>query len=634
VLLVRFSPLTATLLLENDFLPLQKKKEGESQMINTTLYDYQVAAVQFVSNIFDAESCPRGAALFMDMGTGKSLTTLAVIDKYREKINRVLIVCPCSVMNVWAKEIEKHTTFPSTELFFSRGSKKEKKKAIGDAGRFSEDNINNLSILITSYETLKRDEYVSLFHDYRANLCVLDESHKIKNRCSDISGVLHKFAGTTYKLILTGTPVSNNPYDIFSQYLFLDPTIFGTSYLNFFIKYPLNDRLFISKKNEQDFLSRMYSIGYSIKAKDVLDLPNLTHKEVKVFLEKEAAELYNEIFEEYKNMCFEYAETNDARFANKILAYIMKLSQITGGFLSEPDVDNEGNKTRTIRPVSYRKLDKLIDLVRHTEGKIVVICKYIAELDAVYNSLMQMGINCVKFSGRTKNRSEVENQFRTDEEIKVFIGQISVTALGIDLTVANTMIFFSMDFSYNNFEQAQARIWRNGQTKECEITYLLVPDTFDEVILSALRSKQNMATYITEYSRKNIKKWKEEYRLKALEETNRYFNSPNGESEKQLNEIVREKINRNHNFRELYYHTGQKLERYKSWRAQDCGLYGHLKNYFNKDKNKMYEAFVKSPYFKNSTGSHRTSLQNKDYHESIFDWILREEKQYSKTYHI
>lgn len=136
--------------------------------------------------------------------------------------------------------------------------------------------------------------------------------------------------------------------------------------------------------------------------------------------------------------------------------------------------------------------------------KLVVIARFIPEIEAIEDLLSKKKLKFSVITGNVKNRSEQIEQFQNDSDVLVFIGQVATAGLGITLTAASTMVFYSLDYSMSNFEQAKARIHRAGQQKNCTYIYLITKGTVDEKVLSTLQNKANLAKNLIDEYRRGI----------------------------------------------------------------------------------------------------------------------------------
>ena len=175
--------------------------------------------------------------------------------------------------------------------------------------------------------------------------------------------------------------------------------------------------------------------------------------------------------------------------AANVLTRLLRLSQLTGGFL-------RGDETDRVERVSSAKLDALSDIVDSAAqegGKLVIIARFLPEIDAITNMLERKSIGYSLITGAVKDRDEQVRRFQEDADTNVFVGQIATAGLGITLTAADKMVFYSLDYSMSNFEQTKARIHRVGQRNLCTYIYLVAENTVDAKVLKALREKANLA---------------------------------------------------------------------------------------------------------------------------------------------
>ncbi len=452
--------------------------------VQGTPYAHQREAFGFICGLFGltGEKNSGGAALLAEMGTGKTYIAIAVIGTLclMGKIRRALIVCPLSIMSVWETELKKFAVFPyrATAL---RGTMKAKRARIAQPPRSA------LEIVIANYETVWRLE--DALADFGADLILADEGHRLKDGTSHQSRAMHRLGdAAAYRLLLTGTAIANNPLDVYSEYRFVAPRIFGASFRAF------RDRYFtmggyggyvpiFRKEMTEDFLGRLHAIAYRVSKAECLDLPAVTEEIRPVELETKAMRLYWRLEEE------SFAELRESEVTvMNMLTLILRLSQITGGHLKDDD--------NNIHQVSTAKLDALADIVdtMRAEGKkLVVMARFIPELDEIEALLRNKRIAYACVRGSVKDRAEEVRRFQEDPDCAVFLGQIQAAGMGLTLTAASTMVFYSLDYSMVNFDQAKARIHRVSQRECCHYIYLCCPDTIDCKVLRALRRKKDVA---------------------------------------------------------------------------------------------------------------------------------------------
>jgi len=232
----------------------------------------------------------KGCAFLMDMGTGKTITTIAVAGALngKHKVKNLLVVSPKSIVTVWQQEFEKFADFPyQLAVLDGTGNKK------ADTIRYMVG--TGLQVIVVNYESCWRleDELMR----WKPDMIVCDESSKIKNPQAKCSKALHKLGKVSeYNLILTGTPITNSPLDFFSQYKFLDETIFGSSFYAFRSKYAIlggfQNHQIVGYKNLQELVEKAHGIAYRIKLDEAVELPEFVEEMRPVELEKKAQQIY------------------------------------------------------------------------------------------------------------------------------------------------------------------------------------------------------------------------------------------------------------------------------------------------------------------------------------------------------
>lgn len=205
-------------------------RASERIPVKAQLYRHQADAFHFVMKLFKPSSSA-GAALLMEMGTGKTITSIAVTGAMHQsgKVRRVLIVAPLSILGVWNEEFKKFAAFPYSLSILSGSVRKKTdtlQKMCGDI----------LQIVVVNYESAWRME--KELAAWKPDLIICDEGHKIKTHNISASKTMHRLgAKARYKLLLTGTVITNKAIDVFSQYKFMNPAVFGQSFYSFRNRY-------------------------------------------------------------------------------------------------------------------------------------------------------------------------------------------------------------------------------------------------------------------------------------------------------------------------------------------------------------------------------------------------------------
>lgn len=247
----------------------------------------------------------------------------------------------------------------------------------------------------------------------------------------------------------------------------------------------------LKKSMEGELTEKLHSISYRATKAECLDLPETTDVIRQIELEPAALRIYRGLVKE------SYAELAGGEVtATNILTRLLRLSQLTGGFLGN-------DETAAVEQVSAAKLSALEDILDGAvaEGKkLVIIARFIPEIKAICKLLEKRGLGYSCITGEVKNRDEQVARFQNEPEVMAFVGQIATAGLGITLTAASTMVFYSLDYSMSNFEQTKARIHRMGQRIPCTYLYLVARGTVDEKVLAALESKADLArTLVDDY---------------------------------------------------------------------------------------------------------------------------------------
>lgn len=464
--------------------------------IKANPYQHQKIAFNFALQKLEEKGC---VALLMDMGLGKSLTSIAITGQLfnDKKIERVLVICPTSIIGVWLEEFKKFADFDyCIEAIIGSTMNKRKDKLKLLCHKIG------LKIAIINYEATWRME--KELNIYKPDIIICDESQKIKNPRASQSKTIHRLGvKAKYKIILTGTPVQNSPMDVFSQWKFLDPNIFGLSFYAFRNHYAVMGGYYnhqiLRYKNMNELTSKAHSVAYRITKEEALDLPEQIFLNRYCELEPTARKIYDTVVKE------SYAELMDGEItATNVLTKLMRLSQIAGGHVK----DDEGR----MQVISKSKLNELKDIMEDViidnKKKLVIFARFIPEIESIKSLAREMDIRYSYITGeiKTEERSEMCSKFQNDNDIKLFIAQIQTAGLGITLTAADTAVFYSLDFNYANYSQAIARTHRIGQKNTCTYINLIATETVDEKILKALESKQDIAKNIVDNWRDYFKK--------------------------------------------------------------------------------------------------------------------------------
>lgn len=413
------------------------------------------------------------------------------------KIDRVLIVAPTSVVAVWPKEFQEFADFKYTCRTLL-GDKTRRLRELNDLQKFP---FKAMKVAVINYESTWREGIFEAIQEYDADLIICDESQRIKTHDAEQSKALHKLGDQArYKLILSGTPVQNNAIDIYSQYRFLDSTIFGENFYKFRNRYAVmggfNRKQIVGYKDLDELIKKEHSIAFRITKNEAIDLPEQTFETRKVHFSKKEQELYNRI----KRDSYAELDSGGQITATTVLTKLLRLQQLTGGFLAKDDASKP-------EQVSRSKLDALSDIIEDyvigSGKKLVIFARFIAEVKAIIDlvtKLLPRGMKQVAIYGDIKkeDRGDIVKQFQEDPSTTVFIGQIDTAGTGITLTAADTCVYYSKNFNYATYSQSLSRIHRIGQRNVCTYIDLEVDKTIDELISQSLAKKEDMAKTVVD----------------------------------------------------------------------------------------------------------------------------------------
>jgi SNF2 family DNA or RNA helicase len=421
-------------------------------------------------------------AMLWEMGTGKTRSAIEIyeIKKQLGNVDHGIVICPLSMVNKWVEEIGKWSTGMAYPI---RGTKEEKAETLGEDWEW----------LVTTYETFCRmkEDILSIVNNKW--FAVLDETTKIKNPHAKRSKACHELGlKTIHKLILTGTPVTQHAYDVFSQFLFLDAgETFGVQYDSFIDKYFWRQGYKLLAKNgaPKEISDKMFGKSTRFVKKECIDIPDKLYDQR--ILEMP---LYNKLrYDEMVKWCITQIEGSEKVTAPIILVQLLRLSQITSGFIK--DVTN-----KEVPFEENPKIDALEDILESSNGnKIVIWARFQYDIEQIMTLCKKMEIDAVTIYGKDNEASRWENikRFQTVDSCKVIAGTAGTGGHGIDLTAANTVIYFSNSYSLEQRLQSEDRAHRAGQVNQVQYIDLLCKDTIDLAIYKILRSKKNIADIVT-----------------------------------------------------------------------------------------------------------------------------------------
>lgn len=441
----------------------------------------------------------KGFGLLFEMGCGKTLTAIAIAGAGYQmgKVERLLIVAPTSVVAVWPKELQEYAKFKYTCKTLLE-EKKQRIKQIDDLLKFP---FKALKVAVINYESTWRPEILEKLKEFDADMVIADESQRIKTYDAAQSKAMHELGDQArYKLILSGTPVQTAAIDIWSQYRFLDKTVFGDNFFKFRGRYAImggyGNKKIVGYKDLEGLIKKEHSIAFRVTKDEALDLPEQTFETRKIQFSQKEKNLYERIKKD------SYAELDGGGHitATTVLTRLLRLQQLAGGFLVQDDAQKP-------QLVSRAKLDALGDIIEDyvigSGKKLVIFARFIAEVKAIMelaDKVLPKELKQVAIYGDIKkeDRGDIVKQFQEDPKTVLFIGQIDTAGTGITLTAADTCVYYSKNFNYATYSQSLSRIHRIGQRNCCTYIDLEIEGTIDELISKALSRKEDMAKTVVD----------------------------------------------------------------------------------------------------------------------------------------
>ena len=441
-------------------------------------------------------------AYFMEMGTGKSKVLIDNISMLYDKgkINGVLIVAPKGVYKNWySAEIPTHMPDhieKKAVLWQAMISKKQ--QDILDTLFKTGTDLHILIMNVEAFSTKKGVDFAAKFLNSHECLMAIDESTTIKNpdakRTKNIVGLGED---VKYKRILTGSPVTKSPLDLYKQCEFLDTWLLDhSSYYTFRTRYAVmktahfggrSVQIVAGYRNLAELSDKLKNFSYRVLKDDCLDLPKKTFMKRIVTLTPDQFKLYQQM----KKQALAILNGKMITTANA-LTQLMRLQQITCGYFKADD--------GTTQEIKNNRIDELIDVTNEIEGKVVIWAHWQSDVKHIIKALIkEHGPGCcVDYFGLTPQEERQDNikKFQDDPKVRFFIGTPATGGYGITLTAASNMIYYSNGYDLEKRQQSEARIDRIGQTKPMTYIDIMCEDTVDERIVKALRKKVNIASQV------------------------------------------------------------------------------------------------------------------------------------------
>ena len=427
--------------------------------------------------------------LMWEMGVGKTRTGVETfILKYQQsKVNKCLVICPVSMLYKWVDEVEKWSDFSAIALDGTRENKQE---------LLNED----YDFYVINYESLTSLQ-AELLNKIDENWMIIgDETTKIKNPYAKRSKSAVQIANCTkHKIILTGTPVTQNAYDLFNQFQFLDGgETFGLNYDQFIDKYFWKSGFKVQPKYHalEQISDLIYKKCTRFRKEECIDIPEKIYDIRKVHLTPYMQEVYDAMVQYAIAQIQKQADQSGIVKAPIVLTQLLRLSQITSGFV----VDVDGKVTDfEDQPKLKAVQDIMEESVKNNGNKLLVWARFQHDVEKIMKLCKKLDIWSVDLYGEVDRQQREVNikAFQTNNDCKVMVGTAGTGGFGIELTAANVVVYYSNSYSLEQRLQSEDRTHRAGLNHKIQYIDLLADKTIDVPIYKILKDKKKIADLVT-----------------------------------------------------------------------------------------------------------------------------------------
>ena len=441
-------------------------------------------------------------AYFMEMGTGK---TKVLIDNVamlydKGKIDGALIIAPKGVVKTWYEQ-ELPTHLPdhieNVSVLWQPNITKTQQEKLDTL--FEIDTA--LHILIMNVEALSTEKgvkFATKFINSHKTMMAIDESTTIKTPSARrTKNIINLGLNAKYKRIMTGSPITKNPLDLYTQCEFLDPWLLDfASYYAFRNRYAEMKTMHLRGRSIQvvdgfqnlgELSDKVKDFSYRVLKEDCLDLPPKNFIKRHISLTADQQKVYKQMKEEALAILNGKVTTTMT-----VLTQLMRLHQITCGYVTADDGSTQ--------EVESNRMTELMSVLEETEGKAIIWANYQFSVgDIIKNITKKFGKDSyVHYYGLTPQEIRQENivKFQTDPNCRFIIGTPATGGYGITLTAANTVIYYSNGYDLEKRLQSEDRAHRIGQKKNVTYIDIIAEDTIDEKIVEALRNKIDIASQV------------------------------------------------------------------------------------------------------------------------------------------
>ena len=422
-----------------------------------------------------------------EQGLGKTKQALDIAVARKHKMRHCLIVCGVNNLKWnWYKEVEIHTN-EKAHILGSRVNRKGKTVIGSSAERLADlKQIHDEYFLITNIETLRdksiQSQIKKMCSDGIIGMTIIDEIHKCKNSQSKQGKAIHCCC-SYYRLALTGTPLMNNPVDLYNVLKWLEVENHSLTYFkNLYCEMGgFGGYEIIGYKNLNQLENSLNKNMLRRRKEEVLDLPPKIYTDELLDLDSSQDKLYRDV----TNQIIE--DIDRIMLLPNPLTELIRLRQVT----SNPNILTSKNITNV-------KYDRILDILESTTDKVIIFSNWTKVINPLYIKLSSLGYNPALVTGESKDPILEMNKFQSDNTCKVILGTTPALGTGYTLTAANTVIFIDEPWSKAIKDQAEDRCHRIGTKGTVNIITLICKDTIDERIHQIIKDKGELSDRIVD----------------------------------------------------------------------------------------------------------------------------------------
>jgi len=439
-------------------------------------------------------------AYFMEMGCGKSKVLIDNIYWLwqQKEIDTAIVVAPKGVYMNWKNnEIPIHLPddIDADIYLWKASSTKNEKKKLSE-GVTKRDKFRILLMNVESFVTKKAPVFLESFTHRSEFLLAIDESTTIKNVKAKRTKAIMKFGETAkYKRILTGSPITQSPLDLYSQCAFLNKRLLGyDSYWSFQGRFAIikQQRMgsmsfnqVVGYKNLEELTQKLKLFAHRTTKKEALDLPDKIYTTRQVELTSTQQEHYVSM----KKTSVVFLEDGEMVTAPEVMTRLLRLQQLLCGYL----VSDDGETVE----IANNRIKVMMEVIEEMDGKIIIWSRFRHDIKKIKNELCKTygSGSVVTYYGDTsqEDRDSAIHNFQTNPETRFFVSNAQTGGRGITLTAASNVIYYSNDFNLESRKQSEDRCHRIGQHKPVLYVDLVCPNTVDVHIVKSLLQKDKIA---------------------------------------------------------------------------------------------------------------------------------------------